>query len=167
MSTSSPASDSFSLVDSFEKLEDPRHGEIYPLEEIVVLVVCAVPTLDIPGYPELTVEEHHGQPLLESLNGTQTEPPYQCTEYSPLHWEPPLYCSHSGGSCPALRSNGALRKETRRLRLESFPLGPPWFSSIARDATRPRSRSTCPAERGLWCWTGWGIISDTKIRKVR
>mgnify|MGYP006427625167 FL=1 len=65
MPTSSPTSDASSLAASFEKLEDPRHGEIYPLEEIVVLVVCAV----IGGADTFVAIEQFGKSRLEWLRG--------------------------------------------------------------------------------------------------
>ena len=41
MPTASSATEDAPLANSFEKLDDPRDGETFPLGEIVVLVVCA------------------------------------------------------------------------------------------------------------------------------
>lgn len=65
MPASSPATDSSSLVESFEPLEDPRHGEIYPLEEIVVLVICAT----ISGADTFVAVQQFGEARLEWLRG--------------------------------------------------------------------------------------------------
>ena len=63
MPASSQATDSLSLLESFEPLEDPRHGEIYPLEEIVVLVICAT----ISGADTFVAVEEFGEARLEWL----------------------------------------------------------------------------------------------------
>ncbi len=65
MPTGSPAFDFSFLVDGSEKLKDPRHGEIYPLEEIVVLVVCAA----ISGADTFVAIEQFGKSRLEWLRG--------------------------------------------------------------------------------------------------
>ena len=63
MPASFQATDSLSLLESFEPLEDPRHGEIYPLEEIVVLVICAT----ISGADTFVAVEEFGEARLEWL----------------------------------------------------------------------------------------------------
>lgn len=65
MPASSSATDSSSLLESFEPLEDPRHGEIYPLEEIVVLVICAT----ISGADTFVAVQQFGEARLEWLRG--------------------------------------------------------------------------------------------------
>jgi hypothetical protein len=65
MTSSSPATDSPSLIESFEPLEDPRHGEIYPLEEIVVLVICAT----ISGADTFVAAQQFGEARQEWLRG--------------------------------------------------------------------------------------------------
>lgn len=65
MSSASSVAESSSLVDSFAELEDPRHGEIYPLEEIVVLAVCAV----ISGADTFVAIQQFGSSRLEWLRG--------------------------------------------------------------------------------------------------
>ncbi len=65
MPASSPTANSSSLVESFESLEDPRHGEIYPLEEIVVLVICAT----TGGADTFVAVQQFGEARLEWLRG--------------------------------------------------------------------------------------------------
>ena len=89
MSTSSPASDSFSLVDSFEKLEDPRHGEIYLLEEIVILVVCAM----ISGADTFVAIQQFGESRLEWLRGLL---PFEDGIPSPFRVEPGFWPDRPG-----------------------------------------------------------------------
>lgn len=65
MPTTFPATETASLTDSFEKLDDPRDGETYPLGEIVVLVVCAT----ISGADTFVAVKEFGESRLDWLRG--------------------------------------------------------------------------------------------------
>ncbi len=65
MSTASPATETAPLADSFEKLDDPRDGEVFPLGEIVVLVVCAT----LSGADTFVAVKEFGESRLDWLRG--------------------------------------------------------------------------------------------------
>lgn len=54
-----------SLIESFDALDDPRRGAVYPLSEIVVLTVCGV----ICGADTFVAIEHFGVSKLKWLRG--------------------------------------------------------------------------------------------------
>jgi predicted transposase YbfD/YdcC len=65
MPTASSAAETAPLANSFEKLDDPRDGETYPLGEIVVLVVCAT----ISGADTFVAVKEFGESRLDWLRG--------------------------------------------------------------------------------------------------
>lgn len=65
MPTVSSATEDAPLANSFEKLDDPRDGETFPLGEIVVLVVCAT----ISGADTFVAVKEFGESRLDWLRG--------------------------------------------------------------------------------------------------
>lgn len=65
MPTASSATEDAPLANSFEKLDDPRDGETYPLGEIVVLVVCAT----LSGADTFVAVAEFGKSRLDWLRG--------------------------------------------------------------------------------------------------